>query len=174
MGMGGGGQNGIDKGLLRRPGRISLFWRKMRGGVLFHTGSCDEERVDFRWSKSRLRKFWRGDGTVKVILQRLDRIFWFGGVDLHNQKESSAEQESQDGGWEIAPQPNHCIMDINCAILTRNMCFASDIRRWILYSKIKLGTPVAMPRVMPGKISRSKYVIGDFRHDQPPNPASGA
>ena len=47
---------------------------------------------------------------------------------------------------------NHCAMDINCAMLTRNMGSVSHNRRWVLCAKIKLGTPVAMPGAMPGKV----------------------
>ena len=84
-----------------------------------------------------------------MILQRPNRIFSFGGVNLQNRKESSG---AQGDGWEIAPRPNHCIMDINCEILTRNMGSVSRNRRWVLSAKINLGTPVAMPGAMPGKV----------------------
>ena len=43
-------------------------------------------------------------------------------------------------------------MEIKCAILPRNMASVSHKGRWVLSAKINLGTPVAMPGTMPGKV----------------------
>ena len=94
-----------------------------------------------------------------MILQRPNRIFSFGGVNLQNRKESSG---AQGDGWEIAPRPNHCIMDINCVILTRNMGSVSHNRRWVVCAKLNLGTPVAMPEAMQGKYLATNMLSANF------------